>query len=171
MPRSRAGRRFTATLIAAATAMLATTALTVTAAAAPGPVPKETKETARVLSWLTVKKTDTRPKQVRVGADWTIHSHLYTNIKGKPGKKIGDAFSHCGAVEVRNDGHVALCHRVLRTDDGSISLTDAIDRVGKLPHGGKSAITGGTGKYAGAEGQADITLQGDIALYVIRLED
>ncbi|MER7110602.1 hypothetical protein [Streptomyces sp. NPDC000229] len=171
MPRTRS-RRLTACVLTAASAMLATTALTFTAEAAPKPTPKDApKDSVKVLDWLAVKQSDGKPERLRVGADWTVHSHLYTNKKGKPGKKIGDASAHCSAVDVTRHGYVALCHRVLRTDDGSISLSDSIDRFGRLPHGGRSAITGGTGKYADAEGEAELTLHGDIARYVIKLDD
>lgn len=167
MPRTRSrGRLLTGGVLAAATAMLATTALTFTAEAAPKP-----KDTVKVLDWIAVKQSDTKPRPVRVGADWTVHSHLYTNRKGRPGKKIGDASAHCSAVDLTRHGYVALCHRVLRTDDGSISLSDTIDRFGRHPHGGLSAVTGGTGKYVEAEGQAQITFHGDIARFRIKLDD
>ncbi|GAA2475751.1 hypothetical protein [Streptomyces gobitricini] len=169
--RSRA-RLLTGGVVAATTAVLATTALTFTAVAAPKPTPKDApKDSVKVLDWLAVKQSDGKPERVRVGADWTVHSHLYTNKKGKPGKKIGDASAHCSAVDVTRHGYVALCHRVLRTDDGSISLSDTIDRFGRHPHGGRSAVTGGTGKYVEAEGQAELTFHGDIARYRILLDD
>ncbi|MGI5483060.1 hypothetical protein [Streptomyces lavendofoliae] len=170
MPRTRSrARLLTRGLLAAATAVLATGALTVTADAAPKPTPKDT---VTVLDWLAVKRSDTRPERLRVGADWTTHGHLYTNTKGKPGKKIGDISSRCSVADLTRQGYVALCHRVLRTDDGSISLSDSIDRGGRLPHGGHSAVTGGTGKYNDAEGEAEITfVAADLARFRIVLDD
>ncbi|MDN3296316.1 hypothetical protein QWM81_20055 [Streptomyces ficellus] len=156
------------------TAATATLTLTATAHAAPVPTPKDTKETkeqVKVLNWLGVKQTDTKPERVRVGADWTVYGHLFEDRKGRPGKKIGDATAHCSAVDVRRHGIVTLCQRVLRTDAGSITLTDTLDRFGRPPHGGKSAITGGTGAYADAEGQATIVLYGSHVTYRIALDD
>ncbi|MFD5266252.1 hypothetical protein [Streptomyces sp. NPDC058335] len=173
MPRTHARARLLGVgVLTVASATLAGTVLAFTAQAAPLPVPEDTpKKSATVLDWLAVEQSDRRPEYVRVGADWTVHSHLYTNDKGRPGKKIGDASAHCSAVDVTPHGYVALCHRVLRTDDGSISLSDAIDRFGPLPHGGLSAVTGGTGKYVEAEGEAEIVMRGDIARIRVMLDD
>ncbi|MGA5419044.1 hypothetical protein [Streptomyces lavendulocolor] len=173
MPRTRSRTRLlTGGVLAATTAMLATTALTSTAGAAPGPTPKDTpKDTVKVLDWLADKRTDNKPERLRVGSDWTTHAHLYTNKKGRFGKKIGDVSSHCTVAELNRHGYVALCHRVLRTDGGSISLSDSLDRHGPLPHGGRSAVTGGTGSYADAEGEAEITLYGPVARFRILLDD
>ncbi|OKK08183.1 hypothetical protein AMK26_03955 [Streptomyces sp. CB03234] len=166
-------RRFTACVLTAASAMLATTALTFTADAAPKPTPKDApKDSVKVLDWLADKQSDTKPDRLRVGSEWTAHAHLYTHKKGRPGKKIGDASSRCSVVDLTRHGYVALCHRVLRTDDGSISLSDSIDRFGRYPHGGRSAVTGGTGKYVDAEGEAEITfIDGDLARFRILLDD
>ncbi|GAA2432031.1 hypothetical protein [Streptomyces lavendulocolor] len=161
-------RLLTGGVLAATTAMLATTALTSTAGAAPGPTPKDTP---KVLDWLADKRTDNKPERPGVGSDWTTHAHLYTNKKGRFGKKIGDVSSHCTVAELNRHGYVALCHRVLRTDGGSISLSDSLDRHGPLPHGGRSAVTGGTGSYADAEGEAEITLYGPVARFRILLDD
>lgn len=173
MPRTPArARLFGVGVLTVASAMLAGSALAFTAQAAPRPTPGSTpKKDATVLDWLAVRHSDSRPEHVHVGADWTVHSYLYTNDKGRPGKKIGDASARCSAVDVTPRGHVALCHRVLRTDDGSISLSDAIDRFGPLPHGGLSAVTGGTGKYVEAEGEAEIVMRGDIARFRVLLDD
>lgn len=154
--------------LSAAAAVLATTALTPTAEAAPGPTPKDS---VKVLDWLADKRTDNKPERLRVGTDWTTHAHLYTNKKGRFGKKIGDVSSRCTVADKNRHGYVALCHRVLRTDDGSISLSDSLDRFGPLPHGGRSAVTGGTGKYADAEGEAEITLYGPVARFLVTLDD
>ncbi|MEU7646858.1 hypothetical protein [Streptomyces huasconensis] len=171
MPHTRSRTRLLrAGVLTAASAMLAGTALAGTAEAAPKPEAKDKKD-VKVLDWLAVKQSDSRPKHARVGVDWTIHSHLYTNRKGHPGKKIGDASSHCSVVDVNHRGYVALCHRVLRTDKGGISLSDTIDHYGPHPHGGYSKVTGGTGKYREAEGQAEITMRHDIARYRIMLDD
>ncbi|MFF8292541.1 hypothetical protein ACF068_25365 [Streptomyces sp. NPDC016309] len=173
MPRTPSRARLLSRgVLAAATVVLAATALAPTAGAAPRPTPKDTpKDSVKVLDWLAVKQSDSRPERVRVGADWTVHAHLYTNRKGKPGKKIGDASAHCSAVDLTRHGYVALCHRVLRTDGGSISLSDTIDRFPHRRHGGLSAVTGGTGTYVEAEGQAEVTFDGDVARFLIKLDD
>ncbi|MEU1133335.1 hypothetical protein ABZ383_26360 [Streptomyces sp. NPDC005900] len=169
MPRTPARTRlFRAGVLTAACAMLTGTALTTSAQAAPVAKPKEK---VKVLDWLSVKQSDTRPHHLRVGTDWVIHSHLYTNRKGHLGKKIGDASSHCSVVATDHRGYASLCHRVLRTDDGGISLSDTIDHSGPTPYSGLSAVTGGTGKYREAEGQAEITLHPGVTRYRIMLDD
>ncbi|MFG3505817.1 hypothetical protein ACGF5F_09900 [Streptomyces sp. NPDC047821] len=168
MPRIRS-RRLTACALTAVSVVLATTALTSAAGAAPKPAPKDS---VKVLDWLAVQQNSSKPEHPRVGTDWTSHGHLYTHKKGRLGKKIGDISSHCSIADRNRHGYVALCHRVLRTDHGSISLSDAIDRSGRHPHGGRSAVTGGTGAYADAEGQAEITFFGKgRARFLIKLDD
>ncbi|MGW0536836.1 hypothetical protein [Streptomyces sp. NPDC003032] len=173
MSRTRSRTRLLrAGVLTAASAVLAGTALTCAAEAAPRPEPKESsKESVQVLDWLAVKQSDSRPDHPHVGVDWTVHSHLYTNHHGRPGKKIGDASAQCSVVDVRRHGYVAMCQRVLRTDKGGISLSDTIDHVGPAPHGGLSKVTGGTGKYREAEGQAEVTTHGDLTRFRILLDD
>lgn len=158
----------------AAMAVAATGALTFTAQAAPAPPPvpaPKAEDKVKVLNWLAHKQSDTMPRSVRRGADWTVYVHLYEPKKGKPGKKIGDATAHCGAVEVTPRGIIAQCQHVLRTDRGSITLSGAVDLFGGGPYGGISAITGGTGTYVDAEGQAEFDISGDYAKLRIGLDD
>lgn len=149
---------------------LAAAALAFTAASPAAPAPAEAPT---VLDWLAEKQSDTKPfgPLLREGSAWSVFSHLYENDNGKPGKKIGDATSLCTAVKVERAGYVTQCQRVLRTDDGSISLTDTIDRYGPGPHGTESAITGGSGAYEDAEGKAEVVLHGERATFRITLED
>ncbi|MDJ0461732.1 hypothetical protein [Streptomyces sp. H27-C3] len=169
MPCFRA-RQLSAAVVTAATALAATGAFALTAQAAPAAEDKS-KDKVTVLNWVAHKHSDTKPRSVRAGSDWTVYSHLFENKKGGAGKKIGDATAQCGAVDVTPHGHVAQCHRVLRTDRGSITLSDTIDYFGHGPHGGASAVTGGTGKYEAAEGQAKITFHRDHAELRISLDD
>ncbi|MET9800671.1 hypothetical protein [Streptomyces sp. NPDC006368] len=155
-----------------ATAVPAAGALTLTgvAPAASAPVPKGE---ATVLDWPAVKQSDTKPfaPLLREGADWSVFSHPQRNDRGKPGRKIGDATARCTAVNVTRAGYVTQCERVLRTDDGTITLVDTIDRYGSGPHGADAAITGGSGAYEDAEGKAELVLYGDYATFKLTLED
>ncbi|MFJ8646454.1 hypothetical protein ACIRNI_10055 [Streptomyces sp. NPDC093546] len=156
-----------------ATAALAATALGLTAATPAASAPVPAKDETKVLDWLAVKQSDTKPfgPLLHAGADWTVFGHLHENDKGKPGKKIGDVTAQCTAVKVDRKGYVTQCQRVLRTDDGSITLTDTIDRYGRGPHGGDSVITGGSGAYEDAEGKAEVALHGHHAFFKLTLED
>ncbi|MGW0564065.1 hypothetical protein ACWDZ4_26540 [Streptomyces sp. NPDC003016] len=169
MLRSRA-RQLSAAVTTAAMAVAATGALAFTAQAAPTPLP-ETAAKAKVLNWLAHKHSDTIPRSVREGADWTVYAHLYEFKTGKPGKKIGDATTHCSAVEATPQGVVAQCQSVLRTDQGSITMSGSMDVFGPGPYGGDAAVTGGTGTYAEAEGQAEVVIDDDYAKLRISLDD
>ncbi|WP_228977333.1 hypothetical protein [Streptomyces sp. DH12] len=158
------GRALAAPLMAAA---LLTAPVTATAHAAPKP-----KEATRTIEWVAVLKSHTKPARLREGADWTVYAHLHLKARdGRPGKKIGDTTAHCAAILVNQRGHVTQCSRVLRTDAGHLSLTETMDRYGKGPHTAPAAVTGGTGAYADAEGEATVVLHGDIATFRIVLDD
>lgn len=169
MPRTHSRTRLLSTLVlTAASAMLASTTMTFTAHAAPSP---RGEDKVKVLDWLAVEQSNSKPHDVRIGDDWTVHAHLHSFREHRRGKKIGDASAHCSAVDVTPHGYTALCQRVLRTDAGSISLSDSIDRSGPHSDGGLSQITGGTGKYVDAEGQAEVTMHGDATRFRISLDD
>ncbi|WP_434588470.1 hypothetical protein [Streptomyces sp. A5-4] len=169
MPRFRV-RRLSAAVVTVATTLAATGAFALTAQAAPAAV-DESKDKVTTLNWVAHTHSDTKPHSVRAGSDWTVYSHLFENKKGDAGKKIGDATAQCSAVDVTPHGYVAQCQRVLRTDRGSITLSDTIDYFGHGPHGGASAVTGGTGTYEAAEGQAKITAHRGHAELRISLDD
>lgn len=165
-------RLLSAAATTAAMAVAATGALAFTAQAAPPPAPApKAEDKAKVRNWLAHKQSDTMPRSVRRGADWTVYVHLYEPKKGKPGKKTGDVTAHCSAVEVTPRGIIAQCQHVLRNDRGSITLSGAVDLFGPGPYGGNSAITGGTGTYVDAEGQAEFAISGDYAKLRISLDD
>ncbi|MEV8308791.1 hypothetical protein AB0P36_15930 [Streptomyces flavidovirens] len=163
-------RQLSAAVTTAAMAMTVTGALAFTAQAAPVPVPKAESK-AKVLNWLAHKHSDTMPRVLSKGSDWTSYAYLYDLKKGKPGKKIGDATAHCSAVEVTPHSVVAQCQSVLRTDDGSITLSGTIDHRRSGTYGGDAAITGGTGKYEDAEGQVEAVFHGDYAKLRVKLDD
>ncbi|WP_093797373.1 hypothetical protein [Streptomyces sp. Wb2n-11] len=50
-----------------------------------GPLP-ETAAKAKVLNWLAHKQSDTMPRSVREGSDWTVYAHLYEFKAGKPAR-------------------------------------------------------------------------------------
>jgi hypothetical protein len=155
-----------------AMAMTATGVLAFTAHAAPVPEAESKADSkVKVLNWLAHKHSDTMASSLRKGADWMSYAYLYEFKKGKAGKKIGDATAHCSAVEVTPDAVVAQCQSVLRTDHGSITLSGTVDHRRACSYGGDAAITGGTGKYADAEGQAEAVFYGDYAKLRITLDD
>ncbi|MET9515594.1 hypothetical protein [Streptomyces sp. NPDC002994] len=165
-------RQLSAAVTTAAMAMTATGVLAFTAQAAPAHrADAKADSKAKVLNWLAHKHSDTMGSSLRKGADWTSYAYLYEFKKGKPGKKIGDATAHCSAVEVTPYAVVAQCQSVLRTDDGSITLSGTVDHRRSGSYGGDAAITGGTGKYTDAEGQAEAVFYGDYAKLRITLDD
>ncbi|MBT2489581.1 hypothetical protein J7E96_13845 [Streptomyces sp. ISL-96] len=171
-------RQLSAAVTTAAMAMAATGVLAFTAQAAAAPLPRAESKTdskedskAKVLNWLAHKHSDTMARSLRKGDDWTSYAYLYEFKKGKPGKKIGDATAHCSAVEVTPHAVVAQCQSVLRTDHGSITLSGTADHRRSGTYGGDAAITGGTGKYTDAEGQAEAVFYGDYAKLRITLDD
>ncbi|MGW7196122.1 hypothetical protein [Streptomyces chryseus] len=161
-------RQLSAAVTTAAMAMTVTGAFALTAQAAPAP---KAESKAKVLNWLAHKHSDSMPRKLRKGGDWTSYAYLYDIKKGKVGKKIGDATAHCSAVEVTPHSVVAQCQSVLRTDHGSITVSGTVDHRGHGPYGGDAAITGGTGKYEDAEGQVEAVFHGDYAKLRISLDD
>ncbi|OII68992.1 MULTISPECIES: hypothetical protein [unclassified Streptomyces] len=136
-------------------------------AAAPEPEPG-----SMVLDWVVTLKSGTKPLFVHDGDTWSLYGHLHERTEDRgPGTKIGDMTARCTAVLVHARGHVRQCERVLRTDAGHLSLTDAMDVEGTGPHGAPGAVTGGTGVYADAEGEARITEHGGTAGFRITLDD
>jgi hypothetical protein len=142
-------RRTTVVTAAAMAAALAATAFTLT--------PEQTTTKPKTLSWIGIEQHDTQPKHPRVGDSWTVYLHLHDNHNGKPGNKIGEGSARCSAAHVRHDGALVQCQALLRTDAGALALSAAMDRFGKGPFTGVSAVTGGTGSYREARGEAEIT--------------
>ncbi|MGX1885176.1 allene oxide cyclase barrel-like domain-containing protein [Streptomyces sp. NPDC055287] len=169
MTRFRA-RQLPAAVTTAAVAMTVTGTLAFTTPAAAVPAPKAESK-PKVLNWLAHKHSDSMPRSLRKGADWTSYAYLYDFMKDKPGKKIGDATAHCSAVEVTPYSVVAQCQSVLRTDHGSITLSGTVDHRRSGTYGGDAAITGGTGKYEDAEGQVEAVFHGDYAKLRVSLDD
>ncbi|MGW7054310.1 hypothetical protein [Streptomyces sp. NPDC054887] len=161
-------RQLSAAVTTAALAVTATGAFSLTAQAAPA---SKAESKAKVLNWLAHKHSDSMPRKLHKGSDWTSYAYLYDIKKGKPGKKIGDATSHCSAVEVTPHSVVAQCQGVMRTDGGSITVSGTVDHQGPGPYGGDAAITGGTGKYEDAEGQVEAVFYGDYAKLRVTLDD
>ena len=72
-----------------------------------------------------------------------------------PGDRVGTSFGECLAVRTITDGTgLWRCSYVLRLAGGTISL-DGLDPRG--PGAYVLAVTGGTGAYVGATGQAALT--------------
>ncbi len=125
-----------------------------------------------VLDWVVTLKSGTRPLFVHQGDTWSLYGHLHERTADRgPGAKIGDMTARCTAVLVHARGHVQQCERVLRTDAGHLSLSDAMDVEGPGPHGAPAAVTGGTGAHADAEGEARITARGGTIEFRITLDD
>ncbi|OII64831.1 hypothetical protein BJP40_19260 [Streptomyces sp. CC53] len=79
-----------------------------------------------VLDWAVTLKRGTKPLFVHDGDTWSLYGHLHERTEDRgPGTKIGDMTARCTAVLVHARGHVRQCERVLRTDTGHLSLTDA----------------------------------------------
>ncbi|MCC3767620.1 hypothetical protein [Streptomyces sp. UNOC14_S4] len=122
----------------------------------------------------TVQKADTRPEYPRTGDHWVTYYDLHTTATGRDGKetkgkRVGDASDRCDVVLARYEGVVTQCERILRTDQGTLVLTSLTDRFGRPPYTTTAAITGGTGTYAGATGEARVTLTDGGASYRIQL--
>ncbi|GAA4921916.1 hypothetical protein ACFPM3_02050 [Streptomyces coeruleoprunus] len=141
----------------------------VTAHAAPRP-----QEEARTLDWVAVPTEDSAfaAGLVHPGAAWTVYAHLHENDGGRPGKRIGDATARCNVVKVNQHGHVTQCERVLRTEAGHLTLADMMDHHhGSGPHSAPAAVTGGTGAYADAEGEATVAEHDGHTTFRIVLDD
>ncbi|GAA0365938.1 hypothetical protein QZH56_04030 [Streptomyces olivoreticuli] len=122
----------------------------------------------------TVQKVGTEPEHPRTGDRWVTYFDLHSTTtdkdgKERAGKRVGDASDRCDVVLARYEGTVVQCERVLRTDQGTLVLTSLTDRFGRPPYPTTAAVTGGTGTYAGATGEARLTLNGDGASYRIQL--
>lgn len=122
----------------------------------------------------TVQKTGTEPEYPRAGDHWVSYFDLHTTAtdrdgKETAGKRVGDASDRCDVVLARYEGIVTQCERVLRTDRGTLVLTSLTNRFGRGPYPTTAAVTGGTGSYAGAKGEARITLTDGGAAYRIQL--
>ncbi|MEU3185564.1 hypothetical protein ABZ707_15370 [Streptomyces sp. NPDC006923] len=152
--------------LAATTAM--TAAVVTYAGAAPAPE-RASAKAATTLNWIGVKKVDTEPRSARAGASWTTFLELREDSRGRPGKVIGDGSARCGTVRVTSNGSTTQCQRVLRTSKGFIALSAMIDRFGRGPYKGASVVVGGTGSYAGAQGEAEIVLDGKQVRFRIHL--
>jgi hypothetical protein len=89
-------------------------------------------------------------------------------LDGDSGRRVGASYLDCWVGDVTlDDGSPYVCTNTLRFRDGSTIVTQGLD-----PHGLSDvffAITGGTGLYEGASGQAeyiDSEAQTDIYLYL-----
>ncbi|KIF69207.1 hypothetical protein HY68_12410 [Streptomyces sp. AcH 505] len=134
--------------------------------------PADHDDDTTVLSWVAEKQADTEPRHPEVGDSWVTYLQLREgSAKGGNRPVIGDGSAKCSAVAVTDRGIITQCQRVLRTDRGTIALSAMIDRFGAGPYTGPSAVVGGTGAYAGAEGQATITLDGPVVRFRIELDD
>ncbi|MBT2383993.1 hypothetical protein [Streptomyces sp. ISL-11] len=166
MFRDRPRRALTVLAAAAAVAGAVTfSALSSSSAAADGD---------RELRLTAVQKVGTQPDNPRTGDSWVTYFDLHTTAvdragKESAGRRVGDASDRCEVVLARYEGVVTQCQRVLRTDDGTLVLTSMTDRFGRGPWVTTAAVTGGTGTYAGATGEARITLDGERASYRVRL--
>lgn len=134
--------------------------------------PADHDDDTTVLSWVARKQADTEPRHPEVGDSWVTYLQLrQASGGGRAGAVVGDGSARCSAVSVTDRGIITQCQRVLRTDGGTIALSAMIDRFGAGPYTGPSAVVGGTGAYAGAEGQATITLDGPLVRFRIELDD
>jgi hypothetical protein len=129
------------------------------AQAAPAP------RAAHELTLTAVKQVDTEPARIAVGDSWVTYLKVYDDH----GAKVGDGSARCSAVLVTRNGAITQCQRVLRTADGDLALSAMIDRFGSGPFKGKSAVVGGTGRYAGASGEAQVVMDGRKVSFRIRL--
>ncbi|MFI1252788.1 hypothetical protein ACH4U6_03120 [Streptomyces netropsis] len=124
----------------------------------------------------TVEKADTRTEYPKAGDHWVSYFDVHTTETGKDGKesagrRVGDGSDRCDVVLARYEGVVTQCQRVLRTENGTLVLTSMTDRFGRGPHTGTAAVTGGTGAYAKARGEASLTQTDKQGSFRIRLRD
>ncbi|MFL6121149.1 allene oxide cyclase barrel-like domain-containing protein [Actinophytocola sp.] len=109
---------------------------------------------------VTAKRTlMSAPANIAVGGGFVSGGELYD---GAGRTKLGEGYSHCGVVSVSVAVPPAVtthCTSVFRLPDGQLQLAGL--RTYKSIAGGfddtTMAVTGGTGKYAGARGEAKVT--------------
>ncbi|WP_329134408.1 hypothetical protein OG552_18880 [Streptomyces sp. NBC_01476] len=172
LPARSSSRTFRVTVTAAA-AIAAVAAIAGLTSASGAPAPAAAQAAApsgSALEWVAVKSADTQPKTLTLGASWVTHLEVHQSEDGKPGRTIGDGSAKCSVVDVTSQGAITQCQRVLRTAGGDLALSAMIDRFGAGPYTGDSAIVGGTGDYAGAGGEARITLDGKLVRFTLHLD-
>jgi hypothetical protein len=111
-----------------------------------------------------VNRLDTSPAHPRPGDSWVTQLKLHTEDRTKePGQQLvyaGDGESECSAVKVSDDQVTTQCTRVLRLQQGTLTLSDMFTYRWGERVTGKTAIIGGTGHYHSAYGDGYITLDG-----------
>jgi hypothetical protein len=156
--------RHTAT---AAAVVLATTGVTL--ADTPRAVADETIRLSTVVvpdrqHFLDLGEPDVSPGDMEISLD---------DVQRR-GRTIGVAAGQCTLIEFTPDRLVASCTATLLLSEGSLVLQGANDEDPNVgPTGFEWAVTGGTGRYTGARGEAAGTFQSDPVDrvdWVIRLE-
>ena len=78
-------------------------------------------------------------------------------LTDESGKPMGEAAAGTSVVDVTTEGPVILSQVVLRLTDGELHYQRIMNRFGGYPRRATGAVVGGTGAYAGASGQVQIT--------------
>ncbi|MGK5733756.1 hypothetical protein [Streptomyces sp. URMC 124] len=154
---------------AAAVAAVAAVAATAVAAALPSPQPAaaagEKAAGEKNVAWTAVHRTGSPPEHPKEGDTWAV----YADLQDAAGKPAGDGSAVCTVVLLRYEGVVAQCRYVLRGTDGTLVLESMENRFGRGPHRADAAVVGGTGTYAGAKGEVQLTIEPRRTLYRVQL--
>jgi hypothetical protein len=123
---------------------------------------------------LGFKVADTRPGYVEKGDAWVTRLDLYTPKKHKKQRLLqyaGDGQSRCNAIGVHGDKVTALCTRVLRLKQGTLTLSDMITYESHKPVTAKTGIISGTGRYRSAYGDGYITQGGPYVHFELNVDE
>ncbi|MGH3713758.1 MAG: hypothetical protein ACRDT4_09915 [Micromonosporaceae bacterium] len=95
----------------------------------------------------------TLPDLPKLGVSYIALLDLFDSA----GTKLGQASTSSFVVDVAVEGPIVLGTIVLQLADGEIHYQRLIRRYGDYPRTATGAITGGTGEYAGATGEVDVS--------------
>ncbi|GGX65310.1 hypothetical protein [Streptomyces hiroshimensis] len=150
---------------AAVVAAAAAVAATAVAVALPSPQPAAA-DGEKTLAWTAVHRTGSPPEHPKEGDTWAV----YADLQGPGGEPAGDGSAVCTVVLTRYEGVVAQCRYVLRGNDGTLVLESMENRFGRGPYRADAAVVGGTGAYAGAKGEVQLTIESQRTAYRVRLK-
>ncbi|GII61482.1 hypothetical protein Skr01_15670 [Sphaerisporangium krabiense] len=119
----------------------------------PVSVPKPGAKAAELVYYGT-RITNTRPARPKTGDSWVSYFTLHDLRKNR----VGDGTTRCSAAAVTQHGVIAQCTRVLRTRGDQVVLLGMDDRSGGPPWNTTAAIVGGTGRFAGVTGAAQVAI-------------
>jgi hypothetical protein len=152
--------------------MIVTGAVLVGAATTLVVVPTATAD--QTLRLTTVKVPD-RSTELDLGAEGfsADDTEIFVDDVQRRGRSVGSQAGSCTVATVSETRLVGLCTTTLTLADGSLTTQGVVDEdPSQGPAGLRWAVTGGTGRYAGAGGEAVGTFRpdSDIVDWEIHLE-